>query len=170
MRSYRKKVEKDEDYIKTVVTLGSAIEDLVKQNNVVDIYEEYFTGITTDHSAEVPSVKTVTVFKDPSSVPRSASYVNWHPDASVPKVAISYSILQVSKRGVGKLHSRCFEQTGAARGDAGHAARHFCILKTAGTDFRFTRHPVCSLTAVPTAASINAAEQLCVGRQQPQHT
>ena len=50
---YRKKVEKDEDYIRTVSHLGASVEDLVKQNNVVDIYEEYFTGITTDHSAEV---------------------------------------------------------------------------------------------------------------------
>ncbi len=63
---------------------------------MVDIYEEYFTGVPTDHSAEVPNVKTITVFKDPSNLARSASYVNWHPDASVPKVAISYSILQVS--------------------------------------------------------------------------
>jgi dynein intermediate chain 2 len=94
-RRYRKKVEKDEDYIHTVAALGGAVEDLVKQNNVVDIYEEYFTGVATDHSAEVPNVKTVTVFKDPSPVPRSASYVNWHPDSSVPKVVISYSILQV---------------------------------------------------------------------------
>lgn len=41
---YRKKVEKDEDYIKTVVSLGSAVEDLVKQNNALDIYEHYFSG------------------------------------------------------------------------------------------------------------------------------
>lgn len=95
---YRKKVEKDEDYIHTVAALGGAVEDLVKQNNVVDIYEEYFTGVATDHSAEVPNVKTVTVFKDPSSVPRSASYVNWHPDSSVPKVVISYSILQFQQQ------------------------------------------------------------------------
>lgn len=41
----------------------------------------------------MPNVKTITVFKDPSPVPRSASYVNWHPDSSVPKVVVSYSIL-----------------------------------------------------------------------------
>ncbi|GAX76954.1 hypothetical protein CEUSTIGMA_g4401.t1 [Chlamydomonas eustigma] len=98
---YRKRVEKDEDYIRTVAGLGASVEDLVKQNNVVDIYEEYFTGITADHSAEVPSVKTVTVFKDPSHVTRSASCVNWHPDASVPKVTVSYSILQFQQQPAG---------------------------------------------------------------------
>jgi len=62
-RRYRKKVDKDEDYIRKVAMLGSHIEDLVKQNNALDIYEEYFTGVTADHSAEVPNVKTVTIFK-----------------------------------------------------------------------------------------------------------
>lgn len=37
-------VEKDEEYIKSVTALGAVIEDLVKANNAVDIYEEYFAG------------------------------------------------------------------------------------------------------------------------------
>lgn len=41
---FRKKVEKDEDYIKTVVRLGGVVEDLIRQNNAIDIYEEYFDG------------------------------------------------------------------------------------------------------------------------------
>lgn len=39
---YHKKVEKDEDYIRTVVYLGSVMENLVRQNNAIDIYEEFF--------------------------------------------------------------------------------------------------------------------------------
>jgi len=78
-----------------VTNLGADVQDLIKQNNAIDIYDEYFTGQWADHSAEVPSVKTVTVFKDPSnSVKRSTAYVNWHPDATIPKVAVSYAILQ----------------------------------------------------------------------------
>lgn len=95
---YRKKVEKDEDYIRTVSALGAAVEELVKQNNAVDIYQEYFTGNLADHSAEVPSVKTITVFKDPNPTQRSAAYVNWHPDATVPKLVVSYSILQFQQQ------------------------------------------------------------------------
>lgn len=41
---FRKKVEKDEDYIRTVVRLGGVVESLIKQNNAIDIYEEYFAG------------------------------------------------------------------------------------------------------------------------------
>ena len=37
-------VEKDEDFIKAVVQLGATAEDIVKANNTVDIYEEYFAG------------------------------------------------------------------------------------------------------------------------------
>jgi dynein intermediate chain 2, axonemal len=36
---YRKKVEKDEDYVRTVTGLGKEVEELVKQNNAVDIYQ-----------------------------------------------------------------------------------------------------------------------------------
>lgn len=98
---YRKKVEKDEDYIKTVQHLGGAVEDLIKQNNAVDIYEEYFTHIQTDHTSEAPHVKTVTVFKDPNATKRSASYINWHPDSSVPKVVVAHSILAFQQQPAG---------------------------------------------------------------------
>lgn len=37
-------IEKDEDYISTVVKLGSLAEEVIKQNNAIDIYEEYFAG------------------------------------------------------------------------------------------------------------------------------
>eukprot|EP00955_Chlamydomonas_euryale_P087612 364310-Chlamydomonas_euryale.AAC.8 len=110
LRRYRKKVEKDEDYIRTVAALGAAVEEIVKQNNVVDIYEEFFTGVATDHSAEVPNVKTITVFKDPHAAqaaatgypPRSAAHVSWHPDTSMHKVVVSYSIMQVG------MQARCW--------------------------------------------------------------
>ncbi len=97
---YRKKIEKDEDYVRTVTLLGGEVEQLVKQNNAVDIYQDYFVGVTTDHSAEVPSVKTLTVFKDPAAPQhgRAASCVNWHPDGTVPKLVVSYSVLDFQQQ------------------------------------------------------------------------
>jgi dynein intermediate chain 2 len=41
---WRRRVERDEDYIRSVVALGGVVEGLVKQNNAIDIYEEYFAG------------------------------------------------------------------------------------------------------------------------------
>lgn len=47
---YHKKVEKDEEYIKTVVSLGSVMENLVKQNNAIDIYEDFFQVRSADRN------------------------------------------------------------------------------------------------------------------------
>jgi dynein intermediate chain 2 len=98
---YRKKVEKDEDYIRTVASLGGKLEELVKQNNSIDIYQQYFQGIALDHSAEVPCASTITVFKDPSAVRRNASYMHWHPDSSAGKVVVAYGIMAFQKQPAG---------------------------------------------------------------------
>ena len=39
---FRKKVEKDENYVKTIHLLGERVEQIIRQNNAIDIYEEYF--------------------------------------------------------------------------------------------------------------------------------
>eukprot|EP01025_Chloroclados_australasicus_P021583 TRINITY_DN22685_c0_g2_i2.p1 TRINITY_DN22685_c0_g2~~TRINITY_DN22685_c0_g2_i2.p1 ORF type:complete len:553 (-),score=78.42 TRINITY_DN22685_c0_g2_i2:347-2005(-) len=90
---YCKKVEKDEEYVKTVVGLSQKVEQLAKQNNAIDIYEEYFDDITTSHAAEVPYANTLTVFRDPQQIKRNASYLSWSPDGGK-KLAIAYSILE----------------------------------------------------------------------------
>lgn len=56
------------------------VEELIKQNNAIDIYEEYFQGSVVDHSSEQPYAKTLTVFRDPAQqkgVRRSSSYISW---------------------------------------------------------------------------------------------
>lgn len=81
--AYSLQVEKDEEYIKSVVALSAVVEDVVKLNNAIDIYEEYFAeggvaALLADR--EPPSVKTLTLLKDPSKVPRGAQYLSWQPD------------------------------------------------------------------------------------------
>jgi len=95
---YRKKVEKDEDYIKTISNLGVQVEDLIKQNNAIDIYEDYFSGAVADHSSEQPFAKTLTVFRDPNEIKRAASYISWNPDVNNRKCAIAYSILNFQQQ------------------------------------------------------------------------
>ena len=82
-----------EQYIASVAALGAEVEDLVRQNNAVDIYEEYFHGSGGDHSSEQPYAKTLTVFRDPCAIKRGASYISWNPDVENRKCAIAYSIL-----------------------------------------------------------------------------
>ena len=90
---YKKKVEKDEEYIKQVKSLGDAIEGDIKQNYAINIYEEYFAGEYADHSSEPPNAKTLSVFKDPSEIKRTVSNISWYPDGGK-KLAVAFAILQ----------------------------------------------------------------------------
>ncbi|CAM9570000.1 unnamed protein product [Chrysoparadoxa australica] len=89
---FRKKAEKDDDYKGAVKALGPIISNCMRQNNTIDIYEEYFDGDNIDHSSEPPSAKGLAVFRDPNNVKRTATSINWHPDGPS-KIAVSYSIL-----------------------------------------------------------------------------
>jgi len=89
---FRKKAEKDEDYKSAVKALGPVISRCMKQNNTIDIYEEYFEGDQSDHSGEPPTAKGLAVFRDPNPVKRTATSINWHPEGPA-KIAVSYSIL-----------------------------------------------------------------------------
>jgi len=90
---FRKKAEKDEEYKGAVKALGPIVTRCMRQNNTIDIFEDYFEGNMTDHSSEPPSAKGLAVFRDPNEVKRTATSINWHPDLTIPKVAVSYSIL-----------------------------------------------------------------------------
>ena len=66
---YRKKVEKDEEYIRQIQLMGEEVEQSIMQNIAVDIYEDYFNQDEyMDHASEPPSAKTLSVFKDPNEV------------------------------------------------------------------------------------------------------
>jgi len=96
VKRYRKKVEKDEEFQFAMKTLVPRVQRCMKQNNTVNIYEEYFQEDNdTDHCSEPPFAKGLAVFRDPSDVlTRSATSVNWHPEGSNNgKLAVSYSVL-----------------------------------------------------------------------------
>jgi hypothetical protein len=79
------------------------VEELIKQNNAIDIYEEYFNHDVIDHSSEQPSAKTLTVFRDPAQkkgITRSAPYISWHPDGGR-KMAVSYAIMEFQQQPAG---------------------------------------------------------------------
>ena len=89
---FRKRIEKDDQYKGSVKGLGPIIERCLKQNRTIDIYEEYFEGTVADHSSEPPSAKGLAVFRDPNSIKRTATSIDWHPEGPT-KMAVSYSIL-----------------------------------------------------------------------------
>lgn len=93
---FRKKVEKDETYMNTIVNLGGTVEHVIKQNNAIDIYELYFNDMADDVVEEVPSAKTINVFKDPNPVKRTANHISWYIDGAK-KIAASYCNLEFQK-------------------------------------------------------------------------
>ena len=59
---FRKKVEKEESYAKTITTLGERVEQIIRQNNAIDIYEEYFTENLSSHmQQDVPRWESISV-------------------------------------------------------------------------------------------------------------
>ncbi|XP_059183664.1 dynein axonemal intermediate chain 2-like [Centropristis striata] len=94
---FRKKVEKDESYINSILQLGSVMEHCIRQNNAVDIYQEYFEDEEeVEENQEPPSAKTINVYRDPNDVKRTVSGLSWHPDGGR-KLAAAYCCLQFQR-------------------------------------------------------------------------
>ena len=111
VQRFRKKIEKDETFKESVVSLKPIVERCLKQNRTIDIYEDYFEGTVADHSSEPPSAKGLAVFRDPNEIKRTATSIDWHPEGPT-KIAVSYSILnfqdkrfsQERLREIGRAH------------------------------------------------------------------
>ncbi|NWU67562.1 DNAI2 protein, partial [Pterocles burchelli] len=109
---FRKKVEKDENYINTITRLGTLVEHCAKQNNAINIYEEFFAEEeTVEVEDEPPSAKTISVVsnppalchvlsphRDPNVTKRTATHLSWHPDACG-KLAVAYGSLEFQRDG-----------------------------------------------------------------------
>ncbi|XP_071953845.1 dynein intermediate chain 3, ciliary-like [Antedon mediterranea] len=93
---YRKKVEKDEMYITTIQQLGTLMEHCIRQNNAIDIYEDYFADLEIEETEETPSAKTINVFRDPNEIKRTATHLSWYPDGAK-KLAVAYSNLEFQR-------------------------------------------------------------------------
>ncbi|NWW74765.1 DNAI2 protein, partial [Climacteris rufus] len=99
---YREEVEREESYTRNATTLSlQLMEHCIRQNNAIDIYEEYFEEEEEeDEEEEQPSAKTINVLRwgrspepqDPNVTKRMATHLSWHPDASK-AVAVAYCSL-----------------------------------------------------------------------------
>lgn len=72
------------------------MEHYIKQNNAIDIYELYFNDIEQDQIDDLPSAKTINVFRDPNPIKRTANHISWYTDGPK-KIAASYCNLEFQK-------------------------------------------------------------------------
>lgn len=73
------------------------MEHYLRQNNAIDIYENYFSSSeSTQISSEPPSAKTISVFRDPNEAKRAVTHISWYPDGAS-RLAAAYSILEFQK-------------------------------------------------------------------------
>ncbi|KNE64739.1 hypothetical protein AMAG_10088 [Allomyces macrogynus ATCC 38327] len=97
---YRRKVEKDEEYTRVVKTLSETLEHCIKQNNAIDIYDEYFASVKEELNTDPPSAKTLNVYRDPNPVKRTASCLSWYPEDGN-RIAVAYSSLAFQQTPLG---------------------------------------------------------------------
>ena len=90
---FRKKIEKDDDFIYKTRLLVRETEKYVQQNNSINIFEDYFEEV--DHATEVKpaSVGSMAVFKDPLSRDsngwaRPINCVSWSPGGDTVAMAV----------------------------------------------------------------------------------
>lgn len=63
---HRKKIEKDPSFSSSVKDLKHKMDNCIKQNNQIDLFEEYFEGQESEHFVENIQTKTLMLFKDQS--------------------------------------------------------------------------------------------------------
>ena len=71
--------------------VGGAIR-CIKQNNQLDVFEEYFEGEEPEFMSEPISTKTVMIFKDPNKIKRAVTKIAWHPETTELRVGVAYAI------------------------------------------------------------------------------
>jgi len=66
----------------------------IRQNNEIDLFEEYFSGEQPQILSENISMKTQMILKDPNNFKRSATNLTWHPDPTELRIGVSYAMLR----------------------------------------------------------------------------
>ncbi|CAF1270672.1 unnamed protein product [Rotaria magnacalcarata] len=90
---FRKKTEKEDGYGRAILSLGQSIEHTIRQNNAIDIYENYFQHLEPDIVEEAPYAKTINIYRDPHNIRRTANHISWYADGPR-KLAVSYCNLE----------------------------------------------------------------------------
>ncbi|XP_043465587.1 dynein axonemal intermediate chain 2 isoform X4 [Leptopilina heterotoma] len=93
---YRRKIEKDEFYVHTMLQMLPTMEHCALQNNACNIYEEYFNNSDSTPLIQKPFSRTVNVYRDPLPMKRPITHLSWSPDQGN-RIAVSYCNMTFKK-------------------------------------------------------------------------
>ncbi|XP_061706639.1 dynein axonemal intermediate chain 2-like [Cydia pomonella] len=85
---YRRKIEKEDEYISCVNTCCPGMEHYALQNNAIDMYQIYYSDMASLPPVEKNSMRTVNVYRDPLRG-RPISSICWQPDGQM-RFAVTY--------------------------------------------------------------------------------
>jgi dynein intermediate chain 2 len=97
-----RRIKNDTQYQSAVVGLVATVEDVIKENNQIDLYEEYFQEEEGEtHDVDPPNSKTLAVLRDPkfdsgAACKRTVTKIRWHPD-NTHKMAVAYAVPEFQK-------------------------------------------------------------------------
>ncbi|KPJ08451.1 Dynein intermediate chain 2, axonemal [Papilio machaon] len=122
---YRRKIEKDDNYIHCVMALSPGMEHYVLQNNAIDMYRSYYAEMAEAPPLERSSVRIVNICRETTHPPRRVRAICWHPDGGH-QLAASYTYIDWDRRPLAPVHSLLWDTTSpqepllsvAAAGDA----------------------------------------------------
>ncbi|XP_033209983.1 dynein intermediate chain 2, axonemal [Belonocnema kinseyi] len=93
---YRRKIEKDELYIHTMLQMLPGMEHCILQNNACNIYEQYFSNTESTPLVQKTFSRTVNVYRDPLPMKRPITHLSWSPDQGN-RLAVSYCSMAFKK-------------------------------------------------------------------------
>jgi len=85
-------------YAQATRDLVSGAERCIEQNNVIDLFEEYFDGEDPEFMSEPITTKTLMIFKDPAPIKRAVTKIAWHPEVNEYRVGVSYAQLRFQQQ------------------------------------------------------------------------
>ncbi|XP_044001615.1 dynein axonemal intermediate chain 2 [Aphidius gifuensis] len=101
---YRRKIEKDELYIHTMLQLMPPMEHCILQNNSCNIYEQYFHDTEATSLIQRTFSRTVNVYRDIVPVERPITHLSWSPDQGT-RLAVSYCHTSFKKLKISSSYS-----------------------------------------------------------------
>jgi len=93
---YNKRLNRDASlsFAPATKDLVMSSQKCIRQNNEIDLFEEYFLGETPEHQVEPITTKTQMIFKDPNAIKRAVTKIAWHPETSDPRIGAAYAMLR----------------------------------------------------------------------------